>query len=1152
MPDFFGSLFSFAAGLYNRSMPLARGALAALRILLLAWIVILWAPLATEKTGPDRAGNLTANPSFEILTEPNAAGQAFAGWEDSKAEGGCSFAVGLVAHTGRTSALLDCASAGEIRLGQQREFAPGRYSIGAYLRGLDIARAGANSTIVFAFNGRRIDINITGTFGWTRLTYVADIEKRTRTGPSFELSAPGLLWIDDVSIERVGAGVPLSGSAEWGGQEAPIAPPGPLGRGEVHCPKCRFRNMPAWQRCYACGATLAVTPAQNAGPAERVVTSFEQSNPFTGGVVVEEHGHGGRKALRIDKGYVAMRQPQDWSGYDVLQMDLYTEARDPLPIALEFWDSGTTGYWSRVNYNAVAPPGASSLTIPLRDLAVGERNRPGRNLMLGAITRVVVSLGDAPAAPLFLSRLRLERDTAIEGARFDGLIAFALGDGPAMNGFTAITPATLYNPGRGYGLKQARIWRPLDALDSDPLYRRSLAIESGGLAVDLPNGKYRVFVNIDSPAGFWGEYQIYRDRSIRAQGKVVLSEHQDFASFRRKYFQFWDRDDLPTDNTFDKYDRAHFHGKLFDVSVTNGQLYLEFTGENRASSVSAIVIFPVAQAARGARFLDAVRQERRSYFDNAHQRVLHRPAGDAPQPTAEDAARGYLVFHRDFMRDVYYDDTPFPGEVMNELTAEAFPGQDTPVPVSILPLRDLGRGAVMVSALSGPRATIPAAAIDAGYVSYRLSRVTMDGAVYTIAPRLIVPRNSVDMPQRLARTFWLTIHTPAATSPGEYIGQVIFTSQKGAPLRIPLRFTVHKGTLDAADIPAGPWGGAIGIPWFAGDPATSAFGSEMTAKSLRSLRAHGFTMFSGIPHVVYRGFANDEPVLDFDLADREMRDAKSLGFLAVNSYGAGVIGLDPYQRDTAKMIEAGFTDYSGFIKAIYSAIEQHARENGWLPVYWNLGDEPIGDAIRQSTDNAEAYRRAFPVAPPLFTAALSLQGRGESDPDFVLARTLGVPALASYSEREIGLLRQRGGGWGAYNGGNRWTYGVHLYKAAKQFGLQFRLAWHWNAVAGDPYYALDCREDDYAWANAAPDGQLVPSVEFARISAGLDDYRLLVTLARLAQARRGSPAAMAAQRLIATRMAAFHLEDRDHDRLFGVDDWAAFRRQLVNAIETLE
>ena len=221
--------------------------------------------------------------------------------------------------------------------------------------------------------------------------------------------------------------------------------------------------------------------------------------------MVEEHATGGRKALRIDKHYVAMRQPQDWSGYDLFEMDLYTDAPEPLPLTIEFWDRDTTGYWSRVNYNAVAPPGRSTLIVPLRGLAVGERNRSGRNLMLNAITRVVVALGDTPAAPLFLSRLRLERDAAIRQAQFDGLLAFALGAGPAMDGFTGITPDTLYNPGRGYGLKDARVSREVDSFDQDPLYRRSLAIESGGLAVDLPNGKYRVFVNIDSPAGYWGE-----------------------------------------------------------------------------------------------------------------------------------------------------------------------------------------------------------------------------------------------------------------------------------------------------------------------------------------------------------------------------------------------------------------------------------------------------------------------------------------------------------------------------------------------------------------------------------------------------------------------------------------------------------------------
>jgi hypothetical protein len=35
-------------------------------------------------------------------------------------------------------------------------------------------------------------------------------------------------------------------------------------------------------------------------------------------------------------------------------------------------------------------------------------------------------------------------------------------------------------------------------------------------------------------------------------------------------------------------------------------------------------------------------------------------------------------------------------------------------------------------------------------------------------------------------------------------------------------------------------------------------------------------------------------------------------------------------------------------------------------------------------------------------------------------------------------------------------------------------------------------------------------------------------------------------------MAAFHLGQLDHDPLFGVDDWAAYRRQLADAIETLQ
>lgn len=1111
---------------------------------------ILAAALGPFASFRDR--NLIADPSFETVENRDRFGHVFAKWGGWKYEGDCSFEVGEVPHTGKTSALLRCTSPGKIRIEQSQDLEPGRYRISAHLRGLDIGAGASSSSTEFMFDGKYFPLPKNGSFGWTPLTYVADLSTRTKTGPSFGLFAPGYFWIDDVSMERVGAEVKLTGSPVLGAEEAPIAPPGPLGAGAVRCPRCRYRNMPQWQKCYACGSPLAAGAENPSGPPAKPIASFERESPFEGGTVVAAHATDGARALRIDQGHVIMRAAQNWAGYDYLKVDTYVEGSRPLPVTVEIQDTATDGYWSRVNYNTVAPPGASTLVLALHQLFVGEKSRPGRYLILGGITRLVFAVGNG--GPLFLDNLRLERDTAAAGAFFDGLYAFDFGtaSSPVMDGFAPIRPDTLYSAGSGYGLKNAKIWRAFDALQPDPLYQDFICIESGGLAVDVPNGRYRVFVNIDSPSAFWGEYQTYRERSILAQGKTVVSERMDFKAFQRKYLQFWDTEDLPSDNTFDKYMGAHFSEKVFDVNVKNGQLFIEFHGENWACSVSALILFPVEKAAEGARFLEYVKEKRRFYFDNAFKRVLHSPAGDPVPPTAADAARGYRIFQRDFMKEVYYNDAPQRGEIGQPLDADGFAGQMVPVTMSVLPLRDLGTGTLSVTALSGPPGSIAASDVDIGYVSCRLTRVTNDGGVYTIAPRLVVPRNTVALPKGVARRFWLTVRVPTSAAPGVYTGQVIFAPQQGAAQSVPLRFTVRKGALDAVDIPAGPFGGRIGTPWLDDDPATVSFGAEMTEKSLLLLRAHGFTMFSGVPYVVYQGFQNGQPIFDFHAADAQMATARRDGFLAVDSYGAGVIGLDAYHRDLAKMKEAGFTDYSAFVKAVYATIERHAEEKRWLPVYWNLGDEPGADDLEASIENAKAYRGAFHKGPPFFTIATSIDKADANDPNFVLAKTLHVPALAGHDQASVKLLAGAGSAWGYYNNGSRWTYGIYLYKAAREFGLKFRLSWHWNIVAGDPYYALDCREDDYAWANATPNRQLVPSLEFLRIAAGLDDYRHLLTLERLVKAKAGSPAARRAEALIRDRMAAFQLGQFDPDPRFGVDDWAAYRRQLADAIESLE
>ena len=206
-------------------------------------------------------------------------------------------------------------------------------------------------------------------------------------------------------------------------------------------------------------------------------------------------------------------------------------------------------------------------------------------------------------------------------------------------------------------------------------------------------------------------------------------------------------------------------------------------------------------------------------------------------------------------------------------------------------------------------------------------------------------------------------------------------------------------------------------------------------------------------------------------ADASMKLLKALGFLGVSSYGGGVSGFDAYHQDSAAMGSAGITEYSAFVKAIYSQVQRHAVQHDWIPVYYNLADEPIGEELIRSAENAEAYRKAFPKGPPFFTGASSFTGSNRDDPHFRLAKALNVVSWNDHDEASVKLLHSLGADWAFYNGGNRWTYGTYMYKAAKQFGMKFRLSWHWNVVAGDPYYALDCREDDYAWCNTSPGGE---------------------------------------------------------------------------------
>jgi hypothetical protein len=451
--------------------------------------------------------------------------------------------------------------------------------------------------------------------------------------------------------------------------------------------------------------------------------------------------------------------------------------------------------------------------------------------------------------------------------------------------------------------------------------------------------------------------------------------------------------------------------------------------------------------------------------------------------------------------------------------------------VSVLPLADLGTLTVTVTALKGP-AVIPASAVDVGYVSYRNTGIE----VYRIEPRYIMPSSSVDMPKDVVRRFWLTVKVPPDAQPGIYRGAVKIAPEKGLASTVPVELRVRAGKLDDLDIPAGPWG------------YQTTYVDDL--ECLSKIREYGFNLFSSGPVILCR-FEGGKPNLDYTAADKLMATAKELGFKGVMFYGSMVYGYDAYNVDLGAMQNAGFTDYSEFLKALFSDIQKHAEGNGWIPYYVNLCDEPRDEGLVKSIENAEAYRKAFRAGPPYFTGATSVEDIGKDPGHFQLSKALHIADLNLHSEASINAIHEAGGDWAFYNGGDRWTFGDYMYKAAKQFKMRFRINWHWGCLMGDPYYNLDGCEDDAAWCNGTPDGRLIPSVCLERLREGLGDYRRLVTLARLAKEKPGTPAAVAAEKLIADRMASFQLGQRDHDALFGLADWSAARARINDAIDRL-
>jgi hypothetical protein len=552
-----------------------------------------------------------------------------------------------------------------------------------------------------------------------------------------------------------------------------------------------------------------------------------------------------------------------------------------------------------------------------------------------------------------------------------------------------------------------------------------------------------------------------------------------------------------------------------------------------------------------------VTERRRTHFNDYFRQILPKKTGSAPPPN------NYTVFSRSFMKQVNAYDGPAAGEAIapEGLTVTLAQGEETPLTFSVQPSGDMGAVDLEITDLvyagrqNDAVPPLPAAVMNPGWIDYRIARVTMEGSVYTVSPRYW---HSIPAPAApgVTRTFWLRVKAPTGAVAGPYKGTVTIRPQRGQARKIPVTMNILPFALDPiTDVAVGPWGSNISLPWLGNDPGTAEWQWRMFEKSLDVLKEAGCTSFSGVPHLKIAA-TGGKIRLDTTLADREMTLIRAKGFdRVVSSYGIDELGYQMYGDDNGPDVgaakAAGFADAESFLKAVYSAVDKHALAHNWLPVAWNICDEPLDDAARGAAANALAHRKAAGgLKLTTFMGATSLEGDDPRNPHYNLVKALPMPSLNNHDEASLNVVRAAGNRLSFYNDGNRWTYGRYMKMLVLNYNLDLRLSWHFNVVAGDPYYALDCREDDYCWFNTDANQDMVPSLTFlGQILPGLNDYRYLSTLQRLMQEKPYHPAVARARRVFESMVALKPGKDRKGPA--DVSQYENDRRILADAIQAL-
>lgn len=549
------------------------------------------------------------------------------------------------------------------------------------------------------------------------------------------------------------------------------------------------------------------------------------------------------------------------------------------------------------------------------------------------------------------------------------------------------------------------------------------------------------------------------------------------------------------------------------------------------------------------------------------KQVPHPSERSAPAPNAEEARRGYVLFTRPFVQNVYVDSQPQAGERFGSLEAFATPGEYEPFTVSVQALRDLDGVVLSVGDLRGPEGhSIPADSVDVRQVKCWPVRTQYAArSTYTVVPEILNPVRATDVDAGACRRYWVTVRVPDTARPGTYRGEATLRIENAPPARIQLSLEVLPFRL--LRDPTKSFGNYYRSPLDTIRPGmTRAVVRAVRRRAeaeARDMQEHGMTtvQMGGIGAKKVDGQWQATIDLDerIEFLERFGLWGTAPGVM-MGAFFAGSIYRDTTGASWSKHLKGASMPPQAYFDAITRVIQQVERERlarGWPDFYYYPIDEAAADAVPLLAKTLAAIKEV-PTAKTYATQVFEL------DHNRPLDDVLDVWCSAWFCTdvEAVDAMRRKGRIFWCYPNfvacsrgvpnSARMTYGFALWR----MGYSCLIPWHYQAPCGNPFCDFDAHFGDWCMAYPGPDGP-IPTQRWEAVREGIDDGRYLYTLeARIAEARQkgvAMAAVAAGAALLKEIRAAVPVRSKYEQRgPWTGPEYTIFRRRLADAILRFE